>query len=105
MAEKNVNTGYGILSYLGILIIIPLLDDDFKKTEYGKFHVNQGLALLIVTVAGWILSTVLAFVLIGFLLYFVVLIVAVVGFFIGIIGAAQGKQNKIPVIGDWKIIK
>ena len=43
----------GILSYLGILILIPLLATKNRST-FLNYHVNQGLNLIIVAIIGWI---------------------------------------------------
>ena len=102
MADKKVNTGYGILSYIGILILIPFLDEKFKKTEYGKFHLNQALVLII----GWfIVSFAWVVPILGWIVGFVGGILLFVLWIMAIIGAAQGNMNKVPLLGDIKIIK
>ncbi|MDR0366823.1 MAG: hypothetical protein LBH68_08370 [Bifidobacteriaceae bacterium] len=40
-----------ILSYLGILWFIPLINGDYKRSPFVKFHFNQGLLLIIFNVA------------------------------------------------------
>jgi uncharacterized membrane protein len=91
----NQNTGMAIISYLGILVIVPLLTDA-KNDPFVKFHIKQGLVLLIgffiagfiaaVPVLGWILSP---------LLWLACLVLMIVG----IMNAAAGKQTELPVIG------
>jgi uncharacterized membrane protein len=98
--EKNkVN---GILSYLGILILVPLLSEEAKKSPYAKFHVNQGLVLLlaeiivsmvwIVPILGWIVGF------FGGIFLFVIWIMA-------IISAINGEMKRLPVIGNIELIK
>jgi uncharacterized membrane protein len=94
--EKNkVNA---VLSYLGILIIVPLLSEDAKKSPFAQFHLNQGLVLLIAGAVG------------GFVFWIPFIGWAAAIFFfviwlMGIIGAAQGQMNKVPLLGDIKLIK
>ena len=45
---------YGILCYLGVLWIIPLLVK--KKNEFFRLHLAQGLVVLILEVILWILG-------------------------------------------------
>ena len=86
-----------ILCYFGILVLIPLLTDA-KNDAFVKFHIKQGLILLIayivvgvlyvIPVLGWIL---------GSILYVVLFIL----FIMGIINASSGKQEPLPIIGKW----
>ncbi len=84
---------FGILAYLGILVLIPLLvkkDDDFIH-----FHAKQGLVLLIVWIAVWIV-TLVPFIgwVIGPLFSIVVAIVSL----IAIIKVLMGQKWEIPVV-------
>ncbi len=86
------------LSYLGILLIIPLLV--YKDNEFAKFHVKQGLSLLVADIAWGIAGFILGFVPIlgwlisvaGWLFLFVLMVM-------GILNAASGKKEPLPVIG------
>lgn len=101
-AQKDVdeNKIYGVLAYIGILFIVPLLAA--KDSPFAKFHANQGAVLFIAGVAvnvvwvvpilGWI---------VGFFGWIAVLVLAV----LGIINAANGKMEKLPLIGDFELIK
>ena len=104
--------GMAILSYLGILVLIPLLAGD-KQSEFIKFHVNQGLVLFIISMVveildgNWIYR--LNFMLnigtvIGILFDLVDLAVVVLAV-MGIISACKGEKKKLPVIGDIQLIK
>lgn len=98
--EKNKLNA--ILSYLGILIIVPLISEDAKKSPFAKFHLNQGLVLLIASVAinvvwivpilGWIVGFV------GGIFLFVIWIMA-------LIGAIQGQMKRVPLLGNIELIK
>ena len=84
----------GILAYLGILVIIPLI---VSKDAFVKFHVKQGLVLLIIEV----IISALGFGFYAFwglinLLNLLVLILII----LGIINVANHQQKELPVIGS-----
>lgn len=84
------NKIFAVLSYLGFLVLVPLLAK--KDSKFAKFHAKQGLILMI----GWVISWLLSFVFIGFILD-----VAMVVFSIwGIVNAATGKYVKLPLFGN-----
>lgn len=96
-----------ILSYLLIGIIWYFVDKNIQKEAFVKFHVKQGLVLLVFSI---IWATVLS-VLFGMFLYtwfaqiwmlisllhYVPLILAIVG----IINAVNHKQSELPIIGHF----
>lgn len=90
--QKDIqeNKIFAVLSYLGILVLVPLLAK--KESRFAMFHAKQGLVLLIGWAIGWILS----FVFIGFILDIILIIFSIWG----LINAATGKMTKLPVIGD-----
>jgi len=100
--KENVekNKVYGVLAYIGLLFLVPLLAA--PESKFAKFHANQGLSLFLVAVAvnvvwivpviGWI---------VGFFGWIAVLVLAIMG----IVNAANGKMEKLPIIGDIELIK
>lgn len=86
------------LSYLGILILIPLFAA--KESKFARFHLNQGLLVLILSVAVWFFGKVNQG-LITWILNLVVFVFAV----IGIVNAASGKARELPLIGKFRILK
>lgn len=87
---------FGILSYLGILVLIPLLikkDDDFVH-----FHAKQGLVMLIVWIVIWIV-TMVPFIgwVVGPLLSLVLLIISI----IAIVKVLMGEKWEIPVVSTY----
>lgn len=85
------NTGMAILSYIGILVLIPLLTES-KNDPFVKFHIKQGL----VTLVFWVLGSVLFWIpIFGWLLWVVVLVLTIMG----IANAAGGKMKELPLIG------
>lgn len=108
-----------VLSYLGILVFVPILSA--PKSKYARFHANQGLCLLILDVIYYIINTLSSFIKVtqraswGYTYkitpWYVTLPVWAIGVFvlvlsiIGIVNAATGKAKKLPLIGNFKILK
>ena len=91
--DKNL---IAILSYFGILFLIPMLAA--KDSLFAQFHAKQGLVLFIAEIAtmmiawipilGWIAAPIL------YIIWFVLAI-------IGIVNVLGGKQNPLPMIGKF----
>lgn len=97
-AEKN--KVFGVLAYIGILFLVPLLAA--PESKFAKFHANQGLTLFIVEVG---LSMIAIIPILGWLIWFFGSIACLVLAIMGIINAAGGKMEKLPLIGDFELIK
>ncbi len=89
---SDKGTGMAILAYLGILIIIPFLTEAHKN-PYVKFHIKQGLVLII----AWVVIGLIQMVPFAFVLWFVLLILMIMG----VINAASGKEKELPLIGKF----
>ena len=96
------------LAYLfGILFFLPLIvypDDDF-----AKFHANQSLVILIVSIVGEAVFGILSIipvlnVIFGILCVVFGLLMLIVCI-LGIVGVVKGEKYEIPVIGSIKILK
>ncbi len=85
----------GVLAYLGILIIIPFLMA--KDDPFVKFHIKQGLLLVIVEIAVFVLGNAM-----WQLWMFLNLanLAALVFSIIGIVNVVQGNQKELPLIGS-----
>lgn len=98
--EDSNDKLFGILSYFGILWLIGLLAG---KTEFAKFHANQGLVLFI---ASAIIGVVGVIPIVGWFIVAPVGGIATLVFAImGIVNAAQGQMKPLPLIGKFQIIK
>lgn len=102
---------YGALGYVGILFLIPLLAG---KTEFTRFHANQGLVLFLADVVSGVAIGIVTAVLgmipvLGVILSSVISGVIGLAIFVlmilGIVHAAQGEMKPLPVIGGIQIIK
>jgi uncharacterized membrane protein len=98
--DVEENKVFGILAYIGILFIVPLLAA--PKSPVAKFHANQGCALFIAEVA---LSVVAVIPFLGWIVWLFGSLACLVLAIMGIINAANGKMEKLPVIGEFQIIK
>ncbi len=84
-----------VLSYLGILSLIPLLT--VKDSAYVQYHAKQGLVLNLVVGVGLVVLGLIPIVgLLGCLLGPALLVVDI----IGIMKALKGERWQIPVITD-----
>ena len=98
--EKNKMNA--VLSYIGILILVPLLSEEAKKSPYAKFHMNQGLVLIL---AGIALSVISLIPILGWLVGFVGSIALFVIWVMALIGAVNGEMKRVPILGDIELIK
>ncbi len=92
--EKN--TLMGVLAYLGILIIIPYLVA--KDDAFVKFHIKQGLVLVVIELIVWVLGMNIMWGFYGILS--IVNLAAIVLSIIGIVNVVQGKEKELPLIGS-----
>lgn len=89
----------GGLAY--ILFFLPLVM--CPESKYGKFHANQGLALLIVSVVGTIVLSIIP--IIGWILLPLFGIAVAVFAVMGIINGLGGKAKELPLLGKIKLLK
>lgn len=100
---------YGILSYIGILWLVPVIAGAVKTSEFAKFHANQGVVLFIfevaVSIAAGLLNHIPLLGLIISLVLWAADIFLLVLAIMGIVAACQGQTKKLPLIGEFSIIK
>lgn len=106
------NKVMAILSYIGILVLIPILAA--QNSKFARYHANQGLVLfifdIIVGAAVGIVGGILLFIpIIGWIVSTLISLAAGIAvlalMIVGIINAANGKAKELPVIGKFRIIK
>lgn len=104
--EDSNDKIFGILSYIGILVLIPLA---VGKSSFTKFHANQGLVLLIIEFLGAAILGIglaipvirIVFAIVGGVFELICLCLAI----FGIVTAVNGETKELPVIGAVKLIK
>ena len=103
--QKDIeeNKVLAAISYLSILVLIPLLVK--KDSRFVREHAKQGLVLFIAEIVLWIVDLIFAWIPV---LGLIVSILVRIGFvaigivsLMGFIYALMGKFWKIPVIYDW----
>ena len=106
-ADVEKNKVMGILAYLGILWLVPFLAA--KDSPFAKYHCNQGIVLILASIAAWIVNIVLDMVLVfipflGWFLMVVLHLCLVIGILVlavmGIINAVNGACKPLPLIGN-----
>ncbi len=97
-SKKNNRTLFGILAYLWILIAIPFAMA--KGDPFVKFHIKQGLLLLIIELIVYILGPML-FLSSGMMLMRLIHLILFVFIIFGIINVLQGKEKELPLIGHF----
>ncbi len=107
VASENENV-MGALAYLLIPAIIFLVVEPYSKNRFIRFHSFQSLFYCLASVAIQItlgiLSSILAFIGIGFVIAMIMPLVSLALFVVWIIlviKAFQGQKYKLPMIGDW----
>lgn len=114
--DVNENKAMGILAYISILVLVPLLAA--RESRFARFHVNQGLVLLIASFITNILSSVATGILSIFFgfwlswipalvtaLFQIVNLIILILSVIGVVNAANGRAKALPIIGEIHIIK
>lgn len=91
------------LAYTGLLFFLPLVIE--PKTQFKTFHANQALLLLIFTVVSQMISYFLFIIFIGIILLPIVSLISFIFFILGIVNALNGKMERLPVIGEWDLLK
>lgn len=109
-SKKDIEDGklMGILSYIGILCLIPYLTE--KENEFVKYHAKQGLNLFLI---GVICSAGLS--IIGGILWLLIGLIALVSSCVGLLALAlsimgivnvcNGEAKELPIINKFKLIK
>jgi uncharacterized membrane protein len=109
-ADIEQNKGYAVLAYLGILFLVPLLAA--PNSRFARYHTNQGivlfLATLVITAGSIPLFLLSVFPILGCFTAvapFAAMAGVIVLMILGIINAASGKCEPLPLIGGIQILK
>lgn len=96
ISKKENRALMGILAYLGPLVIVSYVMA--KEDPFVKFHIKQGLVLLVIELIVWVLSPMLWSL---FALIQLVNLAVLVLVIIGIINVVQGREKELPFIGQF----
>ncbi|AOW19397.1 DUF4870 domain-containing protein [Urechidicola croceus] len=99
MENTTINEGKttAIISYFWLIgLVIAFIMNANKKNSFASFHIRQMVGLTLLSILnGWIVGK-----------FFGTMAAGIVGFglfvlwIIGFIGAIQGEEKKIPLLGD-----
>ena len=84
-----------------IIFFLPLIA--CPNSKFGRFHANQSLILLILSIAGNIIFNLIP--VIGGILLSVLWIVVLVFAIMGLLNGLNGKVKELPYIGKFTILK
>ena len=99
-SDIEKNKYYAMVSYIGILWLIPLLAA--KESKFAQFHANQGILLTVVGV----ISGIIAFIpIIGGIVSWILGIACTALMILGALNCVQGKARELPVIGAYRLLK
>lgn len=91
---------YGILSYLGLLVLIPMIK---KENEFQHFHAEQGLTLYLLSSALICIANFVPF--ISRIVTIAAGILTTIYAVVGIVNVVNNKMEELPVIGVFKFLK
>jgi len=98
---KDVQDNKGMAMVAYIIFFIPLLAA--KESKFAKFHANQGLNVLLLSLAVSILGSFIPY--IGWIISAGGSVACIVFIILGIVNASNGEMKELPLIGKINIIK
>lgn len=99
-SDVEENRVFALLAYIGILFLVPLLAA--RHSPFARFHTNQGVILFL----GWLIWAFINLIpVIGWILGIILVLILLVLSVMGVIYALMGKMKKLPLIGNWVIVK
>ena len=96
-ASPKHNTLMGALSYIGPLVIVSYITA--KDDPFVKFHIKQGLVLLVIEVAVWFIGMMFMWPIM--MLLNLVNLATLILSIVGIINAVKGEQKELPLVGKF----
>ena len=100
-APEDIEKNKVVSAFAYFIFFLPLIV--CSASPFGRFHANQGLLLLIVSVAANIVLSLIPF--LGWILLSVLWIGVLVFAIMGLVNTLNGKALELPLIGKWRIIK
>jgi len=98
MENQTVKDGKttAIISYIWwIGLVIAFFMNNSTKNSFASFHIRQSLGLNLFSLAAGLVSTY-----ISGMLGWIIGVVAFIFWIIALIGAIQGEEKKVPLLGD-----
>ena len=101
--DVESNKLMGVLSYLTILVLIPIFAA--KGSKFARFHANQGLIICIAGVILGVTTKILSNIPFVKLVCPIIDLVPIAYSILGIVYVVQGKAKDLPFIGGIKLLK
>ena len=98
MENKTVTEGktIAIISYITFIgTIIAFIMNNEQKNSFASFHIRQMIGLISLQLLSFVVSNY-----ISGTLGWIIFLFAVVLWFIGFLGAIQGQEKSVPLLGD-----
>ena len=92
--EGGSDNTIAVLSYLGILFLVPMLAS--KDNEFAQYHAKQGLTLFIAEIVTWVVF-IIPF--IGWVVGGIAWVTWIVLSIIGIVNVLGNKKKPLPLLG------
>jgi len=87
-----------VLSYLTIIgFIVAIFMHQNQKTELGAFHLRQVLGMVVTGIAGSVCGMVP---ILGWIVWFFVVLVLFVFWILGLLSAIKGEMRPVPLLGE-----
>lgn len=122
LADISISKVMAVLSYLGLLVLIPYFFA--KKSKFARFHTRQGSMLFVISLGNGVISTIIHALLRMFApphiingmiipnmialvissLLSIISIIILVLIIIGIINACKGRYKELPIIGKFTFL-
>lgn len=99
-SQSAINEGKGIavIAYLTLIgLIVAFVMNNDRKNSFAAFHIRQMLGL---SVTGMALMIINVIPILGWLVSILGSVIMLVLWIIGLINAANGKEEPIPVLGE-----
>jgi len=84
-----------------IIFFLPLIV--CPDSRFGKYHANQGLVLLLLSIIGSVVLGIIP--ILGWILLLPFSILILVLVIMGLLNGLNGKAKELPIIGKFKLIK
>ncbi len=94
VTEGKTTAIISYITFIGTIIAIVMNND--KKNSFASFHIRQALGLALLQLIGYALRVYLGLGLLGWFLGVAVFVLII----IGVLGALQGEEKKVPFLGD-----
>lgn len=99
--KEDIEKNKTVAGLAYILFFLPLLV--CPDSKFGRFHANQGLLLLIVSIAGSFILSIVPF--IGWVLLPFFSIAVMIVAIIALVNAMNGKAKELPICGKFRLLK